>query len=100
VISPDGSEEMRVGDDSVLGYWPSWSPEGSILCASGGGLYVLDPAGAEPRLIAEGAFFGAWSPDGARIAMVSEAPGSDGRSRFWIDVMRADGSDRTRITGP
>lgn len=50
---------------------PRWSPDGSqILFSSDGRLFVVPPLGGSPRVVAQGAAYGTWAPDGRRIAYV------------------------------
>jgi Tol biopolymer transport system component len=85
-----------------------WSPDGRELLYTNG-TYGIDPLAAEPRLsllsldIATGAGHrigpagedATYSPDGRSIAMAS---GGECRDLIGIYVMRADGTDRRRLT--
>jgi len=93
----------------------AWSPDGNRIAWAGAvdgryGIHVSALDGSDARQLTDGANDGwpAWSPDGTRIAFSrsSEANASRcSRDAEWnlicrtdLFVMRADGSDLTRIT--
>jgi Tol biopolymer transport system component len=94
--SPDG----RLSSESGLGRYPAWSPRGDVLalecliddrwhiCLRGrsGSQAVLTPGDANE-------FAPAWSPDGTRIAFISDRDGND-----QLYVVRVDGSGLIRLT--
>jgi TolB protein len=88
---------------------PTWSPDGKRLAFSASrrgrprGIYVVNVDGSGLRRLTRGAALDdspAWSPDGTHIAFAS----ARSRSIFPLNlgneiyVMRADGSDRRRLT--
>jgi Tol biopolymer transport system component len=100
VVGIDGSNPtplpVKVGP-----YAFAWSPDRSRLAyiAAEGSLVVVNADGSGERVILEGgrpsslgayANYPAWSPDGKRIAF----------SSIGIQVINADGSQRTRLTSP
>jgi Tol biopolymer transport system component len=116
----DGNEEIYLADTSGaapvrLSSSPTdesgiaWSPDGSrlafvsgaeLMSARNAEIYVVDlealgPGAAPARLTNNqaGDYSPAWSPDGSRIAFVSER---DGNADIY--VMNADGSAPTRLT--
>jgi len=94
--SPDG----RISSESGLGRYPAWSPRGDVLaveclvddhwhiCLRGrsGSQTVLTPGDAND-------FAPAWSPDGKRIAFISDRDGND-----QLYVIRSDGTGLIRLT--
>ena len=61
-------------------------------------VYVLDVGGSGERRLTDASGldgFPAWSPDGERLAFVSDRDGGDD---WEIYVMDADGSEQTRLT--
>ncbi|MEE8148400.1 MAG: hypothetical protein V3T24_12400 [Longimicrobiales bacterium] len=104
IIRADGSEEIRLTDDSARDHDPAWSPDGkSIVFATDreGNLEIYRMRLSDRRLqnlTAHASFDAqpAWSPDGSKIAFTSRRDGNDD-----IYVMNADGSGVRRITaGP
>ena len=100
-VGRDGSDLRELVSPGVSASWPrgrpgsvSWSPDGSQIRFSlgweGDGLYVVNIDGSGLRLIS-GEGYGAWSPDGSRIARVE--PEGLGTVLY---VMAPNGSD-TRI---
>ena len=73
------------------------SPDGSRIAFDMlGDIYVLPIGGGTPTRIAEGLSYEQqprWSPDGSRIAFVSDRGGGD---NIW--TMNADGSDKKQLT--
>jgi TolB protein len=70
---------------------PAWSPDGTRIAYSGGGIFVMNPDGTGvTRLTDADDVQPAWSPDGGRIAF--------SRGYHDIYVMNADGSGLTQLT--
>jgi Tol biopolymer transport system component len=102
-VSPDGTDLVRLTDDPVMEYEPSWSPDGSRIAfvgfdlAAGGEppspvrLYVMNADGTGVREVGPEQVEGpAWSPDGSEIAYVDTESGS-------IMAVRPDGSGLRQI---
>jgi Tol biopolymer transport system component len=106
VMEATGANAVRVTDypdgDEMT---PVWSPDGGRLVFSTSndtlgtdeccfaGLYRLDLDDRALRRLAVGASQAAWSPDGQRIAYVTDRDGD-----LEIYVMNADGSQPTNVT--
>ena len=72
---------------------PSWSPDGTRLAFSDGGIKVIDVRSGRIRALGAGRNPD-WSPDGRQIAY---SGGRDFNEGHTIGVIRADGSDRRVI---
>ncbi len=84
VMNADGTGRRRL----AKGVWPSWSPDASkILFGAPQGLSVMHVDGTGESLLVVAVEFGAFSPDGTRIAYIKT---SDGQVSVY--VMNADGS--------
>ncbi len=100
----------RSTGESGLDVLPAWSPDGSTVLftrfhlPSKTELWEMNPDGSAARRVARSAGLGAWSPDGEKIAYVSdrdrngETCGDECSPNSELYVMDADGSHQTRLT--
>ena len=99
VERPRGLTTRRVQIDTTEGTWMNVdvSPDGSRIAFDMlGDIYVVPTAGGTATRIAEGLSYEQqprWSPDGRRIAFVSDRAGGD---NIW--TMNSDGSDKKQLT--
>jgi len=116
VMNADGSGQTRLGDASMGGYEPVFSPDGSKIAFTSNrdeqenrtGISVMNADGSAPtRLTAavnhESDRLASFSPDGSKIAFTRGgydiANGIDVKKLDEIYVMNADGSGQTRLGG-
>lgn len=91
VMNADGSGRVVFTNGTA----PTWSPDGRIAFANGD-LYVMNADGSGLTSLTNDAGFDgwpAWSPDGTRIAFVSNRGGA-----YDLYVMKADGTGVTQLT--
>ena len=114
VMNADGSGQRRLTRDAALDLSPVWSPDGRKIAFvrfrdGNADVYVMNGDGSGQRRLARGVRRGhrtrvsqaiafaapspAWSPDGRRIAFVSNRDGN-----FEVYVMNADGSGQRNLT--
>ena len=99
VEHPRGLTLRKVPIDTAEGTWMNVdvAPDGTRVAFDMlGDIYVMPIAGGTPTRIAEGLSYEQqprWSPDGTRIAFVSDRGGGD---NVWI--MNADGSNKKQLT--
>ena len=117
VMNPDGSNVVQLTPDDYfnigrLGASPlTWSPDSKhiavgVAASGGGNIWRVNADGTGTRRLTADShdnYHPAWSPDGDRIAFVSNrsrAKDSDGRLRCCsqIFLMNADGSDVVQLT--
>lgn len=102
----DGTDAHDISHNEGPPDWgPTWSPDGSTIgwntvrsSASGFRLGLADPSGDGFRLVDPGIWveYPAWSPDGTKIAFMSQTP--EGTENYEIFVMNADGTHPMRLT--
>ena len=99
VEAPRGLTLRKVPIDTAEGTWMNVdvSPDGTRVAFDMlGDIYVMPMGGGAPTRIAEGLSYEQqprWSPDGSRIAFVSDRGGGD---NIWL--MNADGSGKKQLT--
>jgi len=107
VMNADGSRPHNVSRDPHDDWGPAWSPTGQVLWNCAGELTigfhacVARPDGSGRHRIRQDRYFeyGVWSPDGAKIAFMSQEAGASGSDPDYnIYVMNADGSGLRQLT--
>jgi Tol biopolymer transport system component len=107
VMKADGSGQRDVSRDEADDWGPAWSPDGKVVwnCARdlaiGFHPCVVSPSGSGLHIIPLDVYFEypAWSPDGSKIAFMSQEPGSAGNDpNYDIFLMNADGSGLRQLT--
>jgi len=98
VMNPDGSGQTNLTKESGSeDASPSWAPDSSrLVFASEGDLYTMRADGSQQARLTSGKVedqFPAWSPDGTKIALAASVG-----SKTFIEVVKADGTGRTRLT--
>ena len=90
IMNADGTDQTKLTNNGGM---PTWSPDGKITFIGEGGIRIMNADGSDQKiLIPVGAESLAWSPDGSRIAFVSQAgEGTD----IW--VMNADGTNQMKL---
>jgi Tol biopolymer transport system component len=107
VMRADGSRQRDVSREPVDDWGPTWSPDGRVLwnCARdlviGFRACIANPDGTGLQVIPVDVYveYPAWSPDGTRIAFMSQQPGARGSDpNYDVFVMDADGSNLRQLT--
>ncbi len=107
VMSPDGSNVVRLTDDPAEECMPVWSPDGSRIAfvrntqgtqVMSPAIFTMNPDGTDVRQISSGDrgsdFWPSWSPDGTQVVFAAI------RNEDWgIWVVEADGSNEHMILG-
>jgi Tol biopolymer transport system component len=105
VMNADGSGRRQVAAGMPRAVYPAWSPDGDEIVFSGGSFNAIEIVGADGgnrRTVLEPDAFEytapCFSPDGSRIAFVSNRPDGGSGEVLEIFLMNADGADVTRLT--
>jgi Tol biopolymer transport system component len=98
-MNADGSNQIRLTDNTVDDVDPAWSPDSQHIVffskEGGRGIYVMDSDGTNRHQLLDSGFQPSWSPDGLKIAFSDLDPQTN---RFAVYLMNADGTGKTRIT--
>jgi Tol biopolymer transport system component len=98
VMTSDGSNQIRLTNNSANDLGPSWSPDGSIIAfySDRDGNFEIYVMGLNQTRLTDNSTDDrgpSWSPDGSQIAFHSNR---DDNAEIY--VMDADGSNQTRLT--
>ena len=102
VMNADGSQPVRLTDDTREGQYPAWSPDGTMIAYTvvdpqsfDFDVWVMDSDGANARNVSNSPAddnWATWSPDSDQLAFFStRQPNDDSDGRVW--VVNIDGSD-------
>ncbi len=110
VMDANGGNPQNLTNHPDNDFQPSWSPDGKRVAFVSyrdghvidgiptGEIYVMDTDGGNPQNLTnhpDRDWLPVWSPDGKRIAFVSDR---DGNFNFEIYVMEVDGSNQQNLT--
>jgi len=98
----NGDSAKRLTSDSVQDEDPAISPSGGAIAwtisdPSLGGVWVMDRAGTNRRLVMRDAQTPAWSADGVWLAVSAASARNANQIRIW--VVRPDGTGARQLTG-
>ena len=112
IMDADGSNQINLTNNRHDDRHPSWSPDGKRIVFSSGRkghfrgdagitdeIYVIDADGQSLQRLTKNRqndWQPSWSPDGARIAFMSDRRGDF--ANFEIYVMDADGDNQRKLT--
>jgi hypothetical protein len=94
VMNADGTGDKPVANlgKTFSDATPSWSADGArLLFTRDGALWTVSAAGADEKKLRDDARFGAWSPDGRRVAYIT------GQRPQGLAVMNADGTGAREV---
>ena len=108
VASADGKNVRRLTETNADERWPSWTPDGRIVFSRRAGafdpwqIHVISATGGEatplfPDAASDSEREPRVSPDGRRVAYISDRDSTDGDVDLWVaDLPGAGGSRRTQ----
>ena len=112
VMKADGTNQRRLTNNLTEDMYPAWSPDGGRIAFSARReghvvhnldityeIYVMDADGENEQRLTENRhndMYPAWSPNGERIAFVSDRKGN--WENYEIYVMDADGGNQQKLT--
>ena len=96
-MNADGSNKVKLTDDTEKLNSPAWSPDGTKIVFGGpvnkGDIWVMNADGSNRINLTNSAandYSPTWSPDGSKIAF-------NNNSEIW--VMNSDGSNQIKLGG-
>ena len=99
IVATDGSDLVRITNNTRSDSNPAWSPDGTRLAFVRDGIIsTMDPDGTDVRRVTPEGMLGfepAWSPDGRRLAFIGRSVSGD-RS-YDLFKIRADGTRLVRL---
>ncbi len=101
VMNVDGTNIKRLTDDKGNEVVPSWSPDSKkLIFTKDGTIYIMNADGSNKTNTGQGGHDARWSPDGKRIAFISESAGDMMRSikLFHLYIIDIDGTNVTQLT--
>lgn len=101
VMNADGSDVIRLTDNSADDAYPVWSPDNRYIAfksdrTGNDEIFIMNNAGSDVKQLTDNPevdTWPAWSPDGKLITFVSERDGN-----CEIYVMKVDGTDEKNLT--
>jgi Tol biopolymer transport system component len=101
VVDANGSNQIRLTNNSNLDNYPKWSPDGSKIAYLSlkerqNDIYIMNSDGSNQIKLTEnarGVWFGSWSPDGKKMVFNQN---KDGNQEIYI--IDADGANQTKLT--
>ena len=99
LMNTDGSNPVRLTDDTLDDTMPDWSPDGQRMVftkSQGAGIHIVNRDGTNLVSVMTFAAWPAWSPDGTRLAFIQ----NDSVIPFKgiVFTSKIDGTDKIRVT--
>ena len=99
VMNVDGSNPVRLTNDSVDDLQPDWSPDSQKIAftkSNGNGIHIINGDGTGLVSIITFSSWPAWSPDGTKLAFVQLDSNNNGRGTVFIS--NTDGTNKIKVT--
>ena len=98
VMNVDGTNQLRLTNNSTYDQYPAWSPDSQKIAfysGFGNGINMMDRNGNNAVNITHDGFNPAWSPDGTKLAFNRYDPST---SKFQIFTINIDGTNAAKVT--
>jgi len=99
LMNPDGTNPVRLTDDTLDDRMPDWSPDSQKIAftkSNGAGIHIMNRDGTNIVSVLTFSAWPSWSPDGSKLAFVQLDPDNNFRGNVFI--AKTDGTDKVRLT--
>lgn len=99
VMNVDGSDLVRLTNDSLDDGMPDWSPDSQRIAftkSNGTGIHIINRDGTNLVFVISFSAWPAWSPDGSRLAFIQNESSSPFKGNVWI--VKTDGTEKVRVS--
>ena len=99
VMNADGSNQLRLTDDTLDDSMPTWSPDSQRIAftkSNGTGIHIINRDGTNLVFVVSFSAWPAWSPDGSRLAFIQDEPISPFKGNVY--TAKIDGTDKIKVT--
>src|SRR6185503_3003706 len=99
VMNADGSDPLKLTDDTLDDTMPTWSPDSQRIAfvkSNGAGIHLINRDGTNLHFVLSFSAWPTWSPDGSRLAFIQNESVSPFKGNVY--TAKIDGTDKIKVT--